>query len=533
MKSIVGNGNYNLKVFNDKDELVEERQGSNLVLDGFLDMQYDHYAYELIDKLYIGKGTSPSPWNGTNYVDGGAGVLATQNGTTVTTDSSFFNTDMVGNTIHFTSDTYFDGDNYDCKILTFTSDTEVEVNTSVSASLGDPNYESEIVVWNTAKTSLWDAHDDSGTDFGLSHGGVEWPVATILSKNSEPPVVTTTYQAEFQSTKLPYNSTIPGESFQITEFGLTKDGELDTNLMIRVILDTPVTINRNFSFKLVYELDQTYGNVIGSSDGPTDSIFEVFNDTTDTTTNLNKIGQTVHKMPLHALFSQLVNPPFYEYSFTSIDVADESWSGYSWVHYHHLQPCYWNVEWKGQQVSQLYSSPSNPGGFIMHCSNNGIINKEVRVGVSFSIQGTFFNGSNGRNGVGPPTNLPTFVFDPAEREQSAFSKGEGADVTFTDAAYWTRVENVGNNQDWSISFTQNSPLTGGFQASTSYESLKIAHWYAYVKPISPNDTYWAGMVLIEQELDPHLEIVNDFDYLSTNKPISVRIEWNRTLPTTV
>lgn len=259
MKVNYGCGQYTLKIFNDNGELCDEVKGRNIITDNYLQSIAYRMPQYLLCKLFIGKGargSGASAWDYKTYLTSPATILATQVNDTITTTSPFFKAEMVGQTIHFENDNYANGSSYDCRITQFISNTQVRVNTQNQASAGKPNYQSRITVWNTGRYSLFEAHDDSSDNVNTSHLGTKWepvdPKNVTVTQTTQGEIRSTTLRVVFTST--PANPTSIINSYIINEFGLTATNQTKDQLCIRVMLDADVTIARNQSFQIEYEM---------------------------------------------------------------------------------------------------------------------------------------------------------------------------------------------------------------------------------------------------------------------------------------
>ena len=227
----IKNGRY--KVYVENGDVVQEVEGHNLILDNFMDKLLG--VSPLDNLLYVQGGDGKPTPTSTMYEDSGV-ITATQSLTVVTSSAPFFNAGMEGKTIHFELDT--DND-YDCKIVTFNSTTEVIVNTSNTVAIDT------FAVWNTDHTELDSLHSTSDLVHNSSQGS-----RTISSfthtEFENPSRIEFDWSILYAFKRRDYVT----PDITVNEIGI---GPSPTDLCVKFYLDSDVVIPQNYTLYVNYD----------------------------------------------------------------------------------------------------------------------------------------------------------------------------------------------------------------------------------------------------------------------------------------
>jgi hypothetical protein len=228
-------GRYHIYVEGESGERFDERKGTNLILDNFLNRMATENPLSIIASAFAGDG-KPSP-TATMYTYSDT-ITASQSGTTITASAPFFNSGMVGKGIHFETDTT---DTYNCKIVSFTSTTEVEVNTTNTVA------SDSFAIWNTDMIEL---NNDISMGFDARQ-----TVTSSITNESLPDAIVMNYSLRYNFARRDYNAESP---IVVNEIGL---GTASNNLGIMFYLDSDVSIPANFRLVVNYELSVVIGGI--------------------------------------------------------------------------------------------------------------------------------------------------------------------------------------------------------------------------------------------------------------------------------
>lgn len=193
----------------------------NLILNTGLNEVYNRKWCDLFLYAIAGTGTTPTS------EDSGA-VNASQSGTTVTADASFFDSGDVGNVIKWDS-------GEEALITAYTSDTQVTVSASQTVASGP------FTKYNTNQTGLINELKRTNTYL-----------------TGSPNCMTTLTSSQVQARRT-YDFTAESGTVNYTEVGFSWTNTGASTTFSRILLPAPVQVLSGQQLRVVYELRISYG----------------------------------------------------------------------------------------------------------------------------------------------------------------------------------------------------------------------------------------------------------------------------------